>query len=224
MNNNILSQDKNKHKIIQTTQVQPSTQCKYKNIVFDLGAVLLHFNPKELLKDLFGLGDDGGVDVLKWLKDPIWFDMDRGLFSPEQVSDRLAGEFGRENMLKYLYEMANRLKPIPQGIEILNQVRQQGYKTYILSNLSEFCYIKVKDCDFIKNFDGAIYSYQHKCAKPDEQIYRKLLETYNLKAEECLFIDDLEANINGGKQLGIDGIVCKDHDYVLAQLKFLKVL
>lgn len=223
MNNNIVSQDKNQHKIIQDAG-QAIVHSKYKNIIFDLGAVLLHFNPKALLKDLFGLSNDEVFDILKCISDPVWLDMDRGIFSPEQVAEKLAGKFGKENMIKYLYEMSDRLKPIPQGVEILNQVRRKGYKTYILSNLSEFCYIKIKDFDFIKNFDGAIYSYQHKCAKPDEKIYQTLLNLYSLRPEECLFIDDLEVNIIGSKALGIDGIVCKDHNYVLDQLKFLKVL
>jgi len=244
MDNNILSQDKNQQEItkprvaqlevvqlevaqpqVQQKTIQPaSLDNKYKNIIFDLGAVLFYFNPYEILHDLFGLTKEQSKDIVKNISSSIWLDMDRGLITPEQVAEKLADPFGKENMLKFLYAMPDRLVPLTQGVEILKLVRQQGYKTYILSNLAEFCYLKVKDYDFVKQFDGAIYSYQHKCAKPEEQIYRTLLDTYSLKAEECLFIDDLEVNINGSKMLGIDGIVCKDHNYVLDQLKLLSVI
>ena len=231
MNENISNQDKNQQKIIHSESVQPAIGCgqefgheKYHNIVFDLGAVLLHFNPYEILKDLFGMTKEQAQEIVKHVASPIWADMDKGLITPAQVADKLGSEFGKENMMKYLNAMPDRLKPIPQGVEILNQVRSKGYKTYILSNLAEFCYIKVKDFEFIKNFDGAIYSYQHGCAKPDARIYKTLFDTYSLKAEECLFIDDLEVNIHGSKAVGMDGIVCKDHDYVKEQLKLLKII
>lgn len=230
MDNNILSQDKNQQKtgqpaVVQLSAVQPAiTVKKYKNIIFDLGAVLLYFNPYEILHDLFGLTKEQAQEIVKHVSSSIWMDMDRGIVTPEQAAEKLADPFGKENMLKFLYAMPGRLVPLPQGVEILNLVRQKGYKTYILSNLAEFCYLKVKDYDFVKQFDGAIYSYQHKCAKPEEQIYRLLLNTYSLKAEECLFIDDLEVNINASKTVGIDGIVCKDHNYVLDQLKLLRVI
>ena len=230
MYNNILSQDKNQQKtgqpvVEQLSAVQPAiTVKKYKNIIFDLGAVLFYFNPYEILHDLFGFTKEQAQEIVKHISSSIWMDMDRGILTPEQVAQKLADPFGKENMMKFLYAMPGRLVPLPQGVEILNLVRQKGYKTYILSNLAEFCYFKVKDYDFVKQFDGAIYSYQHKCAKPEEQIYRILLNTYSLKAEECLFIDDLEVNINGSKTVGIDGVVCKDHNYVLEQLKLLSVI
>lgn len=212
-------------KVVQPVFVQPAVaDKKYTNIIFDLGAVLFYFNPHEILYDLFDLTKEQSKAIIKNISSSTWMDMDRGIITPEQVAEKLADPFGKENMLKFLYAMPERLIPLSQGVEILKLVRQKGYKTYILSNLAEFCYLKVKDYDFVKQFDGAIYSYQHKCAKPEEQIYRVLLETYSLKAEECLFIDDLEVNINGSKALGIDGIICKDHNYVLDQLKLLNVI
>ena len=240
MDNNILSQDKNQQEldeqsvaqlepvqleIVQQKTIQPAALGnKYKNIIFDLGAVLFYFNPYEILHDLFGFTKEQSQVIVKNISSSTWLDMDRGLITPEQVAEKLADPFGKENMMKFLDAMPGRLVPLTQGVEILNLVRQKGYKTYILSNLAEFCYLKVKDYDFVKQFDGAIYSYQHKCAKPEAQIYEILLNTYSLKAEECLFIDDLEVNINGSKTLGIDGIVCKDHNYVLDQLKLLNII
>jgi putative hydrolase of the HAD superfamily len=231
MNDNVLSQNKNQQDVQQIAQltgqvtIQPALQHeKYKNIIFDLGAVLFYFNPYENLHDLFGLNKEQAAAIVKNISGPVWLDMDRGVLTPEQVACKLEDQFNKDDMMKFLNAMPERLVPIELGVRILNQVRQKGYKTYVLSNLAEFCYLKVKDYDFVKRFDGAIYSYQHGCAKPEAQIYKTLLSTYSLKAEECLFIDDLEVNINSSKSLGIDGIVCKDHDYVLDQLKLLKIL
>jgi HAD superfamily hydrolase (TIGR01509 family) len=226
MSNNIIRQDKNQHAVGFGKSVQPSGQLheKYRNIVFDLGAVLLHFNPYEILSDLFGYSTEQSVQIVKQITGPLWLDMDRGLVTPQQVAKALGEKFDEDKMLQYLDAISTRLKPIPQGVRILNWVRQKGYKTYILSNLSEFCYLKVKDFEFIQGFDGAIYSYQHGYAKPDEQIYKKLLDTYSLNAEECLFIDDLELNIQASRAAGIEGIWCKNHDYVEEQLKLLKII
>lgn len=221
MNNDTVTKNKN-----QQERVQPALVHKrYRNIIFDLGAVLINFDLKEMGRDIFETHAEDYFEILSdAIKSPVWREMDSGLISPEKVVEKLSEKIDKEKLLTFLHRIPNYLTPLQVGINILQMVRQKGYKTYILSNLAEFCYKKIKDFDFIKDFDGTIYSFQHGCAKPDEKIYRTLLTTYNLKASECLFIDDLDVNIAGGNFVGIDGIVCKDHDYVKKQLRSLNVI
>jgi len=126
-----------------------------------------------------------------------------------------------ENVRKYT-------KMIPKGIQILKDVKAKGYKTYLLSNIGKEdheYYLQQEDLsEIFKITDGGIMSYKVKRAKPDPEIYKILLKTYGLKPEECLFIDNKQLMIDGAKAVGIDGIVCLDHDEVLEDLKRLGVL
>ena len=72
--------------------------------------------------------------------------------------------------------------------------------------------------------DGGIMSYKVKSIKPQKKIYQTLLQTYNLKPETCFFIDNKKRMVDGAKALGIDGIVCTDHNHVIETLKKLNIL
>lgn len=74
---------------------------------------------------------------------------------------------------------------------------------------------------FLPYVDGAIFSYEHKLMKPDERIYKLLLEKYNLKSDECVFIDDRVENIDSGKRLGIHGIVFENYEQASKELEQL---
>ena len=159
------------------------------------------------------------------MKTREWLEMDRGVLSPLQVSQALAHRFPQDKLLHFIQSIPAYLKPMQEGIEIFSAVKALGYKTYILSNMSDVAYDAIcKETDLFSQFDGAIFSYQVQAVKPDADIYQKLLDTYTLNAEECLFIDDLEVNIHAGRAMNIDGIVCHNHADVLQELKALKVL
>lgn len=195
------------------------TSPKYRNIIFDLGGVLIYFNPREIIQKIFE-----GMAVIPWeilemVKTPEWLELDRGTLTPDELADVLSSKVSKQHMQMFLAAVFRSLKPLENGLEILHAVQQKGYNTYILSNMTEYAYNKISEYDFLKTFSGAVYSYRIKAVKPENVIYKHLLDTYNLKPEECLFIDDLEININAGKQLGIDGIVCSNHHHVLQELK-----
>jgi FMN phosphatase YigB (HAD superfamily) len=198
---------------------------QYKNIIFDLGAVLLYFKPREILQDIFKGEKKVPFDLAVAPQSPEWLQMDKGFFSPDQVASSLAHKFNEQNLLKFMIELPRYLKPLSQGLDIFYKVKNAGYKTFVLSNLSKHCYEQVVcNHDFLRDFDGHIYSYQVKKVKPEPEIYKHLLSKYALKAENCLFIDDLEHNIMAAENCGIKGILCSSHDYVFEKLSDLSVL
>ena len=214
-------------------QLQPASKTslqspheKYKNIVFDLGGVLIYWNSREIVKEVFG--DDQSFTfehLLSLYNSAHWGNWDRGTMTKEEVAEGVADKFDKEKVLHLMTMAPSFLKPLEAGLEIFRQVKALGYKTYVLSNLSPECHRKIRtESDFLEDFDGHIFSYQVKVIKPEPEIYKVLLETYSLKAEECLFIDDLEKNIIGAKKAGIDGVICGDHAVVLQELKNMKVL
>jgi len=198
---------------------------KYRNIIFDLGGVLVYFNPKELIANIFKNEESKPWELLNAHHTRPWLEMDRGTMNPDQVGQALAEQYPQEKLVTYIKTIPQYLLPLPQGLEIFDAVRAKGYRTYVLSNMSEQAHKDiVMHHDFIKKFDGTIFSYEVQAVKPDPDIYQILLNSYELKPEECLFIDDLEVNINAGKSLGIDGIICQDHKIVKEELIKLGVL
>jgi putative hydrolase of the HAD superfamily len=199
---------------------------KYKNIVFDLGGVLIYWNSKEILNKLFGSDQNFSFDqVIDLYNSAHWGNWDRGTMTTEEVAQGVADRFDKEKVLHLMRMAPSFLTPLEAGLDIFRQVKALGYKTYVLSNLAPECHHKIlTESDFLEEFDGHIFSYQVKAIKPEPEIYKALLDTYSLTAEECLFIDDLERNIVGAKNMGIEGIICKDHDFVLQELKNMKVI
>lgn len=203
---------------------------KYKNIIFDVGAVLVSWNPTSILDRTFSDAPHLMAKAHKLFfedlyENSIFFQVDKGLKNYEEAEKFLAQDLGQFHAAKLLREGVNELAAIPAGISIFNEIKNLGYKTYILSNMSEAPLQRIaSENDFVTRVDGAIWSYQVKAAKPEPEIYQILLKTYQLKAGECIFIDDREENIVAANANGIDGIVCRDHDYVRQELERLRII
>ena len=198
-----------------------------KNIIFDLGGVLVHFFPHQLIKDLFKDEKDFQHNFVEVCASPEWFDMDRGVLTPTQMAQKVADRFPEHLVLRFFNEVLDTLTVLPDGLKILHEAKKLGYNVYILSNMSEVGLNKLHEdqrfYDLLKLFDGAIFSYQVQEVKPEPKIYQILLNQYALKPEESLFIDDLDVNILAAKNLGIAGIVCKQHHEVVQELQKLGV-
>ena len=100
------------------------------------------------------------------------------------------------------------MKRIPGAVEYIKQLKSEGKKVYVLSNAPlRFAELEKLYPDIFSLFDGIVVSAREKTIKPEDRIYRILLERYNLKPEECYFYDDLQENIDAAKRNGIDGEV-----------------
>lgn len=88
----------------------------------------------------------------------------------------------------------------------IKAVRKKGYKIYILSNAPIESRAFFKQNGILQFFDGAIFSAEEKIVKPDKRIYKILLNRYNLRAEECLFLDDRKENIDSALELNFNRI------------------
>lgn len=192
-----------------------------KNVIFDMGNVLLDFDPctqldaacrsekaKEILiKELYG-GEE-------------WIQRDLGNISVEElyfgVAARIPQEY-HEDLKKCISIWHEFMIPLNGANEFLQKVKNNGYKVFILSNASEDFYTYFTrhfDLDF---FDGYVVSADLHIIKPDERIYRYLLGKYDLKAEESLFIDDREDNVQGAENVGIKGFVFRNNYDELGRL------
>jgi len=187
-----------------------------KNVVFDLGRVLYRFWPRE---DLINLGyNDAMADKLMAciFDSPTWVEMDRGTYTIKEGTQKLCADFPElaTDIQRVLDDgWADRVETLmPASVEFYNEVKQRGYKTYVLSNWAAdgFDYIRTRDGFLFKNFDGIVVSGYEKQIKPDAGIYHVLLDRYSLIPGETLFIDDNANNIAAAKALGMHGIVFTD--------------
>ncbi len=181
-----------------------------KNIVFDMGNVVIRFDPDAFI-ERFGVGgEDKKTLLLEIFRSPEWVMMDRGTLTDEQAADILC-----PRVPEHLREIARKLialwdRPIIEieGIyPLIEELKGLGYGIYLLSNAS------CRQPDYwqrvpaAKFFDGTLISYSVKLIKPMPEIYEKFFETFGLKREECFFIDDSPANIEAGLYVGMPGVV-----------------
>lgn len=179
-------------------------------VVFDVGNVLLSFDPAAILERLFP-GDaalQAALDV-KVFRSPYWAALDHGAMTQEEA---IAAMTGRDADLgpavRRLMENWIDLKPtVHEGVAVLHACKAHGKKTYVLSNYHDgaFAYVEAHN-DFFRLFDGFVVSSREKLWKPDPAIYRALTDRFGLAPERTLFIDDTPANVTAALQLGWQGI------------------
>ena len=99
------------------------------------------------------------------------------------------------------------LQPIDEMQRWIDELKNQGYHLYILSNAPVIFEEYVTNYSFVKLFDGSVFSGSIKIAKPDTKIYQYLMDKYQLNKEECLFIDDKLENVEASREFGMDAIV-----------------
>ncbi len=185
-----------------------------KNIIFDLGGVVIDYNPWKVVPRYF---DEETSDFL--LKNLFftkeWNDIDRGITTPAAAFAPLKEKLGDENYEKILNIVENwgdYMPPFEETLSLVKQLKADGFKLYVLSNIPPYYHKLMKEVPALQYFEGIIASCDLKLLKPEPEIFEALLNTFSLKAEECFFIDDMQRNIDGAKRCGIDGFCFIDRD------------
>ena len=178
-----------------------------KIIVFDLGGVLIDWNPKHLYRKL--IDDEDEIDTfLTDVCSPEWnIKQDAGRALAEATAERVALFPDRKSLIEAFYDRWEEMLggEISDTVEILRELKASGEKLYALTNWSgETFPIALRRFDFLHWFEGTVVSGVEKLAKPDPAIFNLLLNRYELQAERCLFIDDSKTNIEAATKIGFD--------------------
>ncbi len=183
-----------------------------KNIIFDMGNVLLTYDPEVCLKKIVEKEEDRVLIRRELFEGPEWVQGDLGHITDEErfngVSKRVPERL-HEELRRCTVEWDMCMYPVPQAREFCNYLKKRGFGIYVLSNASSSFYNYFPRFAPFDYFDGIVVSCDVHIIKPDIRIYQHLLKKYNLRADESFFIDDVEANIEGARKAGIDGAVFK---------------
>lgn len=194
-----------------------------KNIVLDVGKVLVQWEPKEAMCKLgFTETEIEAINEAVFVSGK-WGETDRGTLSDEEYLELFCENavFYKEQIHTLWDNINLAIWQFPYVKNWIRSMKAAGYRVYILSNYGKHTYDKTREdsLDFLSLVDGAIFSYEVKVIKPDAAIYQALCKKYNLLPEECVFLDDLPANIEGAKAIGMQGIVFTGLDEALEELK-----
>ena len=104
------------------------------------------------------------------------------------------------------------MPPFEDTYELVKRIKAAGVKIYLLSNVPPYIHKMIETVPALKLFDGFVASCDVKLLKPERRIYEHLLEKFNLKAEECFFIDDMSVNAEGARAVGMKAHHFANHD------------
>ena len=197
-----------------------------KNIVFDIGNVLIDFAWKATMEEL-GF-DEKCIDTLAdgYINNDLWDEMDRGVLSFEEVIQlavKAMPQYEKEIRL-FVDNLILTIRPFDYSEQWVKDLKSKGFKVFLCTNYPYSTFEESVNrglFPFYPYIDGKIVSSRVHLLKPSEDIFNALFEKYNLKAEECVFFDDKEKNVNGAKKTGMHGFVFEGYEKACKDLEGL---
>lgn len=172
-----------------------------KNIVFDLGGVVFGRDPRKWEPEFIEF-----FSFIHAEKMPeFWEEYDRGTLTLEEVVRTLSRVKGCEGQVaaRFVKDAIDRQEEIAATRDLIRDLKQAGYKLYVLSNMSREFIDFLRKMPVYRYFDGEVISCEEKVVKPEPEIYRRLLTRYSLDPTETLFIDDRPVNLEAAQKFGI---------------------
>ncbi len=182
-----------------------------KNVIFDIGNVLAGFNWTSYIHKIFT--DETLIEKLRsavW-DEGRWDRLDWGADFSKVLASMINAAPECEQELRFMFSRIGEcVSRYDTSVAWIQDMKARGYNVYYLSNYSRAIMDANHEAlDFLPYMDGGVFSCDVYLLKPDPAIYRCLLRKYNLVPSECVFIDDLERNIQGAINCGFHGIRCE---------------
>lgn len=181
-----------------------------KNIVLDMGRVLLNYDPYVILNKVCDTDEEKSIIDKELFNGEEWIMGDYGTLKNAERFDGVS-----KRVPEYLHDKLREcvdnwdicMTPVEGAQEFCRLVKDKGYKVYVLSNACNKFYEyfpKYYDMNF---FDGIVVSSDVHTIKPEPEIYKYLINKYELAPEECLFIDDRAENVEGARAVGMQAVI-----------------
>lgn len=181
-----------------------------KNIVFDMGNVLVLYDARRYIDAFCDNAEDGDLLMRNLFRSVEWIRMDRGTITQaqtiESVCKRLPQRLHHTVQL-LLDNWHEDIPPLPEMEALVAKLKAAGYQIYLLSNTCDRYHEFRKNIPALKYFDGEFISADWGMLKPDPLIFTTFCQHFGLVPKQCFFIDDIAANIEGAMVAGMQGAV-----------------
>ncbi len=184
-----------------------------KNLIFDFGQVLVHFEPEYMTSVYVD-----NKDEVAMLKDVIfdrlyWDKLDRGTMSNEEAMDEILKRLPmnlHEVAYRIFYNWIYNIPEVEGMSDLVSYIKERyGVRLYVLSNISRYFAEHSDEIPILEKMDGCVFSAVCGYEKPNSDIYEHILDKFDLKASETLFVDDNEKNVEMARALGIASFLFK---------------
>jgi len=187
-----------------------------KNVIFDFGNVLLEWNEDKIVNNFSNNKEEQEILKEVIFKSDEWSKLDNGsmnyqdaiLLFKEKLPINLKNRV--EEIMSTWYK---KMQINEELCNLIKKLKENNYKIYALSNTHVPVYEYVKNLEIGKYFDGFLISAIENMMKPNEDIYYRLFEKFELVPQECFFIDDSERNIAAGRKCGMEGHIFNIKDF-----------
>lgn len=190
-------------------------------IIFDLGGVLIDWNPRHFYSSVFE-HEHEMEHFLQNIATSDWNELQDAGRTLEEATTILCLHFPEYERLIRLYysEWKKMLKgPIQPTVDILKSLKDQGYRLLALTNWSDETFpVALEMYEFLGWFEGILVSGKEKLKKPDPAIFKLLMKRYQLNPSSSIFIDDNMKNIDAANSVGIDAIHFKSAEDLAGKL------
>ena len=191
-----------------------SSMTAKKVCIFDFGNVLIRFEPAHMTSVVVNNAADAALIAPVVFDRLYWAPLDDGTMTDDQVIAAIRTRLPARlhTAAEQVYRTWYRHLPEIEGMRaLLAELKEKGRELYLLSNISIGFAEGYADVPALASllalFDGLVFSGPLHLVKPDAAIFRHLLETYHLHAEDCVFIDDSPINVQGARAVGIDAVL-----------------
>ena len=198
---------------------------QFTTVVFDLGGVLIDWNPRHLYRKLFGADEAGMERFLAEVCTPEWnARLDAGYPFADAVAEAIAAHPDHAELIGAYWERWPEMlgTAVDGTVAILSEVRRAGYRTYALSNwASETFAITRQRYPFLDELDGILISGEVGIGKPNPAIFREFLSRFDLWPDKTIYIDDWDLNVAAAASLGMTAIHFHDAAALRTELRRL---
>lgn len=194
-----------------------------KNIVFDMGQVLIRWQPEYYLSQGSFSEEDKKLLLKEVFRSVEWVQLDRGSITLEAGAAAMGSRLP-EHLHDAVWEYGIDwyrwpLVPMPGMADLARELKAKGYRIYLLSNCSLPLRQHYHRIPGLEVFEDVFISSEHRLIKPQHEIFEKFFQNFGLVPSECFFIDDAVTNIEGALECGMPGVVFRgDTEELRAEL------
>jgi putative hydrolase of the HAD superfamily len=181
-----------------------------KNIIFDCGRVIMQYDERYICSFFTESEEDATLLAEIGMHRKYWNAFDEGTLTEGVYIERVKRELPERLHAaaeKLVAAWTSHMPPVEGIEEVIAEIKASGKGLYLLSNFNKRLRNELHLAPSLLLFDGLVISGEIGMVKPNESIYKYLLDKYALNPEECIFVDDRADNIEAGEKLGIKGYI-----------------